>query len=70
MQTRAKINRPKFPKELGFESMQAYKAAMREYDARRIATGEATAEQIQRENSWVRSASFKKILNFPEAKTD
>jgi len=69
MRTRANTKRPELPKELDFQSVQDYKAAMREYDAKRILAGEVTSEQIQRENSWVQIPRSKKILNFPEAET-
>ena len=62
-----KARRPKLPAKLTFQSVQTYKSAMRRYDQRRIAYGEATAAQVQRENAVVKSARRVEILNFPEA---
>lgn len=47
------IERPKYPKRVTPESHARYKGALREYDARRLAAG-VPAEQIQRENSFIR----------------
>jgi len=47
----AKIEPPKYPKRLTAESLARYKRALREYDARRLASG-VPAEDIQRENSF------------------
>jgi hypothetical protein len=57
---------PEFPKRLSVESVRAYKSALRRYDRARVAAGEATAEQIQQENSAVRRSKTAAILNFPE----
>jgi hypothetical protein len=62
-----RIKEPALPAEMTFEALEAYKAALREYDRERIEAGEATPAQIQAENSlipWPRQA---KILRFPEA---
>ena len=60
------MTEPELPKELSFEKVQAYKSALRRYDLARIAAGEATPEQIQRENSVVRKSKRAVILTFPE----
>ena len=57
---------PQLPEEMTFENVQAYKAALRRYDQARIAAGEATPEQIQKENSVLPKFTHAKILNFPE----
>jgi hypothetical protein len=57
---------PDIPEEMTFEKVQAYKAAMRRYDRDRIASGEATPEQVQWENEILHALSKKATLNFPE----
>jgi len=57
-----KAKAPQVPKDLCFESVQAYKSALRRYDAARIRAGEATPEQIQQENSVIRSSKRAIIL--------
>ena len=64
-----KLAKPKLPAELDFESVQAYKAAMRLYDAQRIANGEATPEQVQKENDWIEASDDVEVFRFPEAET-
>jgi len=61
-----KITPPKFPDELTFESVRAYKAALRNYDQARIDAGEATPAQVQQENSVLPRFKHARILNFPE----
>ena len=57
---------PELPTELTFESVRAYKAALRRYDQARILAGEAAPAQIQQENSVLPKFKFARILNFPE----
>ncbi len=64
---RSKLTKPKFPDKLDFESLQDYKAAMRLYDEQRIANGEATAEELQKENDWIQTSKDVEVLRFPEA---
>ncbi len=46
-----KIPAPKLPAELSFESVQAYKSALRRHDARRIAAGETTPHEVHHQNA-------------------
>ena len=62
-----KITEPELPAEMTFETLQAYKAALREYDRKRIAAGEVTPAQVQSENSIIPWPSVAKVLRFPEA---
>ena len=62
-----KLAKPKLPEKLDFESLQAYKAATRLYDAQRITDGEATPEQVQKENDWINTSNDVEVLRFPEA---
>lgn len=57
---------PKFPESVTPAAVTAYKMALREYDALRIATGAATPSQVQSENSFfpmdgVYSTSFRRV---------
>jgi hypothetical protein len=61
-----RVTAPELPDNLSFENMQAYKAALRCYDHARIAAGEATPDQVQRENSVIASSKAVAILTFPE----
>ena len=61
-----KVKAPQLPRVLSFESVQAYKSALRRYDRERIVNGEATPEQIQRENSPIPQFEQAVILTFPE----
>jgi hypothetical protein len=61
---RAKV--PEIPEDLSFERVQAYKSALRRYDRERIKSGEATPEEIQRENSLIPESEQPVILTFPE----
>ena len=60
------VNAPEVPKDLSFESVRAYKSALRRYDQARILAGEATPEQIQQENSVIPKCKKAIILTFPE----
>ncbi len=62
-----KLVKPQLPESLDFESVQAYKAAMRLYDAQRIASGEATPDQVQKENDLIECSEDVEVLRFPEA---
>jgi hypothetical protein len=57
---------PEVPKVFSFESVQAYKSALRRYDRERIESGEATPEEMQRENSLIPGSEEAVILTFPE----
>jgi len=68
-----KIEEPKPPEEWTFESLQAYKCALREYDLKRIEAGEATPSQVQWENSVIKPSKFPcqaRVISFatPRAK--
>ncbi len=69
MKMSQKLIKPKLPEKLDFESLQAYKAAMRLYDEQRIAVGEATADQIQKDNDLIQVSGDVEVLSFPEAET-
>ena len=62
-----KIEAPKLPADLSFESLQAYKSALRRRDAQRIAAGEATPHEIQQQNAVIRPPRKAEVLHFPEA---
>ncbi len=62
-----KIPAPKLPAELSFESVQAYKSALRQHDAQRIAAGEATPHEVQQQNAVIRRPRRVEVLHFPEA---
>ena len=55
---------PEMPQELTFESVQAYKAALRRYDRQRIERGEATPQQVQYENEIIHPPKTVRILTF------
>jgi hypothetical protein len=59
-----KLSPPTLPNELTFESVQAYKAAMRRYDRQRIERGEATPQQVQIENEIIHTPRTVRILTF------
>ncbi len=65
--TAMKIEAPKLPAELSFEELQAYKSAWRRYDEQRIANGEATPHEIQRQNAVIRPPRKTEVGHFPEA---
>ena len=60
------VKAPEVPRDLAFESVRAYKSALRRYDHARIIAGEATPEQIQKENSVIPKSQEAIILTFPE----
>ncbi len=62
-----RIQEPELPTKLTFEALEACRAALREYDRRRIEAGEAAPAQVQAENPvipWPRRAG---VLRFPQA---
>jgi hypothetical protein len=61
------IKEPELPAEWTFEALEAYRAALREYDRRRIEAGEATPAQVQDENSVIPWPCRARVLRFPEA---
>jgi hypothetical protein len=62
-----KIEAPKLPSEPSFAKLQAYKCALRQRDAQRIADGEATPHEIQQQNAVIRPPRKAEVLHFPEA---
>ena len=58
------LSPPTLPKELTFESVQAYKAACRRYDRQRIERGEATPQQVQYENEIIHTPKTVRIISF------
>lgn len=61
-----KVKRPQMPAELTFESVQAYKEAMRAYDLARIKAGLATPHEVQRENEAIHLSERVELQDFPE----
>ena len=62
-----KIEAPELPAELCFETLQAYKSALRRHDEERIAAGEATPHDIQQQNALIPPPRKVEVLHFPEA---
>ncbi len=65
-----RMKEPELPADLTFEALEAYKAALREYDRERIEAGEATRAQVQAENSLIPWPHEAKVLRFPEAELE
>ena len=61
-----RLMKPRLPKVLTFENVQAYKEAMRAYDLARIKAGLATPDEVQRENEAVHQSEAVELQDFPE----
>lgn len=52
--------KPQLPENPTIEDLRAYKSAWRAYDAAQLASGEATADEIQRRNSMISTEAMVK----------
>lgn len=54
-------------REVSFEALQRQKRRARARDARRLAAGDVTPEQLQRENSFVQEGTPIRIVNLSQS---